>query len=1096
MALQWQRSFIPVGKGIDQSTDERVRAADVLTKCTNGYYNRSGAISKRRGFTKMAVVDQNNTTLDSGARAIFSAGDELCMLHKHKLYAYHTKWARWIERGYVSPACGEQRTVWHSDKTHTVVDVSIDESTGYCLYAAAREHSQDGTGATESDLFCEVAWFVRHKADQNVMPPLFEPVGGTATAANKHHAPRCLSASGRLYGLYMKGVSNPCQLRLVRWSTSSPATTDPVDVAAVSTDLKNFGKNTRTYDAVALSSGEFAVAYITDTDDDIQLEVWDPTTTTVDRSATITGTFERVAICEDTTNDQLLIFVLASGEPQDLNLYGYDIDALTNNFGPVLIREVPDNIPYPGPDGATIVWYADNLGVATGDVGGNEVFCCTWDESESSNYDTYVNACARMGRSVDGTALSNAEVTYNATNRTRPWLHDERYYVARETRVSPHIWSSPVVQLDVGETVPDVDPTYEHVWGHGNKGWVWEAGFVSGFDYVNGQDTPAILAAIYDVGTGGADAARQLGNGANVIEHDTGVFRWMGTGMQYGFQLGTNSGIKTDGNEFTFDTTQIPSTVVVHRGSVVVGGGFVGWYDGYTVTELGHAVAPIPDYAEHYTDGSGAHNDADISAQFMWLSYDANGVLHRSMPSFAASTHPGGAGSGTPADEAVDWRLRTNPATLRHDNVHTGAIMFRDDGTSAGVFKRVTEPKRYEPNINTSNVMEGLEDYGQDLAESIYTTGGAEIEAVCPEGARFVAVAAGRLWLGDSWRRDRVSYSKPIAPGSAAEQAIAPEFNEGFTYLLDSGQSVTAMASLDDKLIVFTASRIYMITGDGPDNGGRNNTFSGLTLINGDSGCIDARSIASTPEGIFYQSDAGIMLLGRGLDVRYVGGPVEDELNDYPYVSSAVVVPDQTQVRFTVEDQDPDARQGCVLVFDYTMGVWCKWEVYSAASTLVAPVSACLHDGTYYIMDEDSQVWRYSTTTYADNSTVYVPMTVETGWLQLAEQAGWKRVRRVDVMARKQNSHQLKVELFTDFNSTATTSHTFTNAAITAMPDESNVLLAAITPVVQKCSAIKVRVSCLDEGSTPNSAGYSLAGFTLEYGIKRGKMRTAYTQRN
>ena len=67
--------------------------------------------------------------------------------------------------------------------------------------------------------------------------------------------------------------------------------------------------------------------------------------------------------------------------------------------------------------------------------------------------------------------------------------------------------------------------------------------------------------------------------------------------------------------------------------------------------------------------------------------------------------------------------------------------------------------------------------------------------------------------------------------------------------------------------------------------------------------------------GSMFQSAKGICLMDRSLNVTYIGGPVERYTSGGAVITSAVLVPDLSQVRFGLDT-------GISLVYDLVVGEW------------------------------------------------------------------------------------------------------------------------------------------------------------------------------
>ena len=603
------------------------------------------------------------------------------------------------------------------------------------------------------------------------------------------------------------------------------------------------------------------------------------------------------------------------------------------------------------------------------------------------------------------------------------------------------------------------------------------------------------------------------------------------------------------------------SVATLEDGATVLGGAVVSWYDTARCTELGFVAPPVFDHfwsncASSSNTFSGAFPIRDWSFvrsvlpvdtltntptptltftyQAMWKSPDAKGYLHRSLisppyeaPEVDPSVSPwpptapdyfvGPAAPNQALDINVTF-LKTLPATNRFAEFfstvsHAGSARVFRDFKNNGLFQEVNSEEEQVFN-SADRWYRSFIDHGQDLTvadtslpvntdkltdaggEILYTISG-EIEAVIPEGARLAAYANDRIWLAGFYRAERLAYSKKITPEGANMQKIAPEFNEGFVLIAPAGAAITALSAMDDKVVAFTKDRVYVVAGDGPDATGQNNTFSALTLVSSDSGCIESRSTVSFPGGVMFQGDSGIQLLTRGLSIQFVGQPIRDITKQYPVITSAVNVPEKTQVRFTATTTD--GTSGVVIVYDHRVDQWMYWSVESVAVAGIPFVGAAMHKGEYYAVQSDGTLWKEDTATWKDEvDNIYYQMNVKTAWLQAAQQSGWQRVYRATALCENKALMNLQMNVLNDFDSATSQIASWDDTVIATFPE-----LPRMQPMIhikrQQCQAIQLEISdrtpTAGAGATTGE-GFTIAGFSLEVGIKRGMVKVSKQQRS
>ena len=539
------------------------------------------------------------------------------------------------------------------------------------------------------------------------------------------------------------------------------------------------------------------------------------------------------------------------------------------------------------------------------------------------------------------------------------------------------------------------------------------------------------------------------------------------------------------------------------------------------------------------TLGRTATPTATYKYQSMWKSLDAKGYLHRSLlsPFYAAPTinpsltswPPNGSAYFTQAaaTDALDCNvvfMKTVPTNrfpeFTQGADHAGSARVYRDFDNNGVFKEVNAENEQCFNKNSAFYISFV-DRGQDLTtatqiahggggspaynwkltnpggELLYTTSG-EIENVIPSGAKLAVYANDRVWLAGFYKAERLAYSKKITPQGANLQKVAPEFNEAFVLTTPANAAITGIAAMDDKVVAFTEDHVYVVAGDGPDATGANNTFSALSLVSSDSGCIEPRSTVSFPGGVMFQSERGIHMLGRNLSVQLIGDPIKDILDQYPVITSAVTVPEKTQVRFTATTSN--GAEGVVLIYDYRVNQWMYWSVEEAGGVQNVPfVSAAMHKGAYYAIESDGTLWKEDVTKWKDDAdSIYYQMNIQTAWLQGAQQSGWQRIYRATALCEQKDTMSLRMRVRNDFNTSTSQAASWDDTVIATFPE-----LPRVQPMVhikrQQCQAIQLEIYDEQPSGGPGvttGQGFTIAGFSLEIGIKRGLVKVSKQQRS
>lgn len=510
--------------------------------------------------------------------------------------------------------------------------------------------------------------------------------------------------------------------------------------------------------------------------------------------------------------------------------------------------------------------------------------------------------------------------------------------------------------------------------------------------------------------------------------------------------------------------------------NLLIAGGILHAYDGKNLTEAGFHF--FPEGLDGNANGSGGSIDAGVHQYrvvYEWT--DAQGQVHRSAPSLAFEVTTG-------ASDSVTLDIPTLRVTSKSD-VRIGIYRTVASGS---VFYRVsslTSPTLNDTTVDTVSYTDVLSDTAISSNDLIYTDGTAnqELENVAPGACALIATHRGRAFAKTG--PNRISYSKITFDGDP------PAFNDGL-YLLPDGRGgdITALAGMDDKLVVFKERAIFVVVGDGPNNAGQGD-YAEPQLVTSDVGCDEPRSVVLTNAGLMFHSPKGIYLLDRSLSVTYLGAPVE--LFNGLTITSAAVVPNNNQVRFTTSGtvtlDNGETRTNLVLVYDYLMNQW-------ATFTNVAAVDACVWQGRYVWASSRAKVYVENPDSYTDNGA-FIPLRFVTSWLSLGQLNGFQRVYRLLILGDYKGSHSLRVRLGYDFAPEYTYDQTIDADTVTG-PDTWGSGAAwgsgatwggsfprewfRVSPARQKCSAIRICVE--DVEGTSATEGFAITGIGVLAGVK------------
>jgi hypothetical protein len=457
------------------------------------------------------------------------------------------------------------------------------------------------------------------------------------------------------------------------------------------------------------------------------------------------------------------------------------------------------------------------------------------------------------------------------------------------------------------------------------------------------------------------------------------------------------------------------------------------------------------------------------AGKYQWVTHyewtDEEGQLRRSAPSLPLTM-----------TVAANDIVRVTVRNLRFTDCHEGRgrravrIVLSRTTVNGSVFYRMPLPaldgsfRNFMFAASSFYDDDGNQDSEIISGERLYTTGGVLENEPFP-ACSFIAEHQGRLF-GISAEADEIAYTQTQAAGLNSECSTAYRLRAPA-----EGGALTALATLDDVLVVFRERRTYLIQGQGPNVLGVGATYSDAQPMAGEIGCVDPRSVVSIPQGIIFRAATGFHLLNRARDIEYIGGGIEG--TNFAFVMnsrvlSAVHVDRLKHIRFILAN-------GSALVFNYEFGVWSTWPSYFFVDGLVAGGNVYLLGGGE--ITTDSAEW--------DDRGARIDMTIDTAWVKVGGLVGLQRVKWVGLLVEALTrqaapvASQLNVSVYTDYNETPveTVQATFTSGV--------NVSLASLLrhkPNRQKCTSMRLRLVVVPGSRT--RVGLTAMRFNL--GSKRG----------
>lgn len=517
-----------------------------------------------------------------------------------------------------------------------------------------------------------------------------------------------------------------------------------------------------------------------------------------------------------------------------------------------------------------------------------------------------------------------------------------------------------------------------------------------------------------------------------------------------------------------------------------IGGGFLWAYDGLAPVE--HGFHLYPDYCSVTLSSGGNYLAGSHSFCVVYSWVDQRGNTQYSAPSVPFTVTATANQKGTVLFPYLSMTAKQGTRS----NVMVEIYRTTIDPTSLAVgsiFYKVGEAENV-PTTVTGSFIDTSTEAAALQGVQLYTTGGV-VENTEPDPVGSITTHRNRLFTVSSTNPLTVFYSKIAKPGLPAEF----NFDSFYLSIDPEGGNVSAVASMDDKLIVFKSDRVLMVTGQGPDDTGAQDDFSDSVLVTTDCGCINPRSIVSTPDGLMFQSRKGIYLLSRGLQAIYIGAPVQNY--NSMTVTSAQLIRDKNQVRFTMRADDV-TPSGIAIIYDYYA------RQFATFTNINASDSAIWH-GTFTYLRPSGLTYTETPGLYSDAGR-WIRMLVTTSWIQFAGMQGFQRIYRFLILGQYFSPHKLQIRIATNYDGTSIkqtetiTPETFTTwgsdsvwGGNPSIPTDSAVW-GGVSPVYQfrvfvndaiaKGESIQITMSDAPDG-TDRGAGASWSCLALYWGKKR-----------
>lgn len=1101
MPLQFQLTQMPFQVGLQEGLDPRLAPLGTLTTAENVRWSKTGRLEKRYGTTPLTTNTRIPTESSYTTGAIASGyrlgvrGKELFLIDGHYLHSWSPSLNTWTRRDRV-PDLGIE---WKKITTLSKNVGGNPSSWKLANYAPATPPSFSVTG----NVMC-LAWVESYTSQyftSQTTPSLVYAIIDISTGAllqpktviqdvgdiGGAERPKVVSYNGAFHVYYKEGSSTAVPVQQKMYVASISAATY-LQIGAPFF-LNTFGTTTaelngfdvsvaRYYDSSTELSFEFLIFAVAKLQGQIEISkrTWDPIIgMSSDASANTVKSYINTPSPTDFLGD-ISIFqesqnpaFLEAGDIQIVfqRQLNFDLALFFTSVEPGGLTQVAPISQVGALPSGSSVRFLDFFVASAPPTYGQYAIVATWYSVDVYEPQTFPLTTTSVHYTYTGASMSLANALTTPTTRipnvcinSKPFVVDGKTYsvISDSTRIcngqsnteDVHVFSTHVVDVTKSDFVP--------------VGALSPNGFLQSPLHAHKIDVSATLRALSGTGCK-ASTPYVSGNDA------------------YFVTASIEGGI-------TFAKVSVGKSVpsmwcnVTYNQEAYVGGGVLTAFDGQSCFDFGFSrIAGFADV------NRSLNNPYLVQCVNEYTS--AAGILHRSAPSYAVLS-------------LLDGQLPV-PASTDAKWLAQGISSKRRGGTALSLLSKYVKYKLYLSKANSSTVYQAsVEDsvsslsYGgwtSDTATpvpalgTIYTAGGI-LDDEQPPSLTTICLHKDRIW-GVDGSGNQVWFSKSFLD----DYGVAPGFSSQFR--IQFSKKVTALASLDEKLIAFGEDTLwYLLGGDGVTPDGLKSDLQGPFSIQSDVGCTNPRSVVSTPDGVMFQSARGIYLLTRGLELAWIGRPVKDKLAAYPVITSAVLVAAHNEVRFTANNAAGNA--GIVLVYNYVEKQWTTYQYAGFGYPSYAPIAdAIVWNGVYTFVTPNGQVYQEDTSTHIDASFYWVPMTIETSWVSATGPIAFQSVRSVQLVGTSHSDHSLTVSIGFDGNAAYQQVKTWPEGSpVTAVGDLEQAAIAVTNR--RKCQMLRVKI----QDGTPiatlpygTGKGPSFDALGLETGVKRGFAPTPATKK-
>jgi hypothetical protein len=521
----------------------------------------------------------------------------------------------------------------------------------------------------------------------------------------------------------------------------------------------------------------------------------------------------------------------------------------------------------------------------------------------------------------------------------------------------------------------------------------------------------------------------------------------------------------------------------------IVAGGAVQQVDGERMAEA--TLADRPKLGAVALTNSGTANSFGPGSYLLYavaVYRDSRGLVHRSTPSDPYRL--------TIANTSSTYRVWTVYVSTQQytnrDDVAIELYVTEPNGTIARLWQTVSNTLNQTGYIAIpfyDSAIASPTGVTVDLPSienpALYTTGGV-LPYVPVPSARFAFTHRNRLVTGGADDARNVYYSTEGVAYRGASFAV------GQLFRLEEPGGCTAATTLNDKIVLFSASNCYAVYGQFPDQTGAGDALAGPENLHDQLGCTAPTSMMSIGSRLlWWATDKRVWIMDAQLAVQPVGERIQDATTTAAKCNASIHVKDEREVRWFLATS---TNEQVTVVYNYNVDQW-STDTINIGGATQAVLGACVSDqlGVFAI---NYYGWaRELENSWLDGSE-WITLTATTNWIEPGGTQDYARMRYCQLLARWKAPHNLTVSVWTDLNDVASPlTVTFANSALlpvsgTVYPEQVKFQIAN-----QKTQAVKIQIADSAPGGITSGEGPELVGLALDLLPLGGARRLPVTRK-